>query len=969
MKYQNTIGTSSDFDVFIVFIRYLFLFLICPVSLIKGAIIPTDDKEKTGLIYEIIPVRVMTDGYKTFYLDALYTNKKILYIDIVKLFSTLKIPCFSEQNGNSLTGFIESEDQTYLIDYEKGILKTGTRLTQTLTGLVKDKGVLYLESKLFTELFGITLNFNYRTLYIQLISKHELPLIKLQRIEKTRSNLSKLKGEVFADTVLKRNYHLLKFGALDWSISTNRSETGSGSNNLALAVGTEIFYGEADLQVNYYDRQKFDNRQLFYLWRWVDNDKPIIKQAQIGTISTQTISYINAPVVGFSIRNSPTTIRKSKGYYFIKEFTEPNWDVELYINNVLVDYTKADASGFYVFKVPIVYGYTTLKFKFYGSMGEERTSERIKNIPYTVMPAKEFEYGFSAGIVENNNTSRFARGELNYGVNRYFTIGGGAEHLSSITNGSNIPFLTATLQPFNNLTLNTEYAHGVRTKAHLNYYFKKDISLDLEYTNYVVGQRATIQNADEEVKARLSAPFSFKKLRGFARIDWTQLVYNSFKYNQTNIMFSVYYKLLSANSSTQVNWLKGRIPNITSDLNLLYRFGKGYTFRPSIQYNVYKNAVTMYNLTLEKYISKGDISIAYERIISSNTTIINLNFKYDLNFARTNVSVSQQKQRTEHSEKPEKASTVFSESVQGSLVFGRGNKYIYKSNNPSVGRGGISFYPFLDINQNGKFDKGESMVKLSTSRIMHSKIINEKDSILSIPDLMAFTWYTFEFKDTDLGNIAWRFKKKRYKIIIDPNQFKRVDVPIVPVYEIEEMAYLNCSSISIQHEFTIRSLKDGDMVDKIDFVMESIKEDNPSKVSISNVQIPMQYELKSYDINHLPNLYINKKLEMVIRDTVINLKRTLLYDVQLYTSHKQIKPEDLFTQLISKVPGIKVIEMTGKDGLYHYSTGVFLNPDEAYEYFHYIREKGWIFGYVSIYTGGKRKAITFNTAPTPRKQS
>jgi hypothetical protein len=54
------------------------------------------------------------------------------------------------------------------------------------------------------------------------------------------------------------------------------------------------------------------------------------------------------------------------------------------------------------------------------------------------------------------------------------------------------------------------------------------------------------------------------------------------------------------------------------------------------------------------------------------------------------------------------------------------------------------------------------------------------------------------------------------------------------------------------------------------------------------------------------------------------------------------------------------METEGKDGLYHYSTGVFLNPDEAYDYFQYIREKGWMFGYVTVYSGGKRKVITFN---------
>jgi hypothetical protein len=936
-----TIGNIKSFDVFIVLISCIIL--IFKISVSMGANIPNlKDNEKDALVYEVIPVRVIVEGYKTFYLDALYTNKKLVFVNIAALFSTLNIPCYTSQNGNNLTGFIENENLTYLIDYENGILKEGNKVVQSSPGLVKEKGVLYLESTLFTELFGIFLNFNYRALSIQLKSNFELPLIKQLRLEKMRNTLKKIKGEIPADTTFPRTYHLMKFGALDWSIASTQTENKNGNNHLAMALGTELLYGEADFSVNYYDKQKLDNRQLFYQWRWVDNDQSIIKQAQTGILSTQTISYINAPVIGFSIRNAPTTIRKATGYYYVNEYTEPNWDVELYINNALVDYTKADPSGLYHFKVPMVYGYTTLKFKFYGPMGEERSLERMMNVPYSIMPAKEFEYGFSAGIVENSATSRFARGELSYGINQHVTIGGGIEHFSSITNGATIPFLSTTIQPFSTLTLNAEYAHGVRTAAHLNYYLKKDISLDIEYTRYVRGQQATIMNAPEERKVRVSAPFNFRKMRGFARVDYTQLVYNTFKYNQANVMLSTYYKQLSLNSTTQINWINQRALNISSDLSLLYRILNGYTLRPSIQYNSYYNAFTNYKVILEKQIPKGDCSITYEKNCSSNTTIINLNFRYDLNFARTNLSASRQKTRPDHAENPGIGSTVISESAQGSIAFGRGKGYIYKSNNSSVGRGGISFYPFLDMNQNGKFDKGESMVKLSTSRITTTKIISEKDSILSIPDLIAFTWHTIEFKDSDLENPLWRFKKKRYKILIDPNQFKRVDVPIVPVFEVEEPTM------------------EGDLVTKTDSIPITIKSTTLAKMTISSEPIAVMYALKTGDIHHLLNLDMNKKVAMVSRDTMIYLKRTMLYDVQLYTSHKPIKPEDQFTQLIARVPGIKVLETEGKDGLYHYSTGVFLNPDEAYDYFQYIREKGWIFGYVTVYSGGKRKVITFN---------
>jgi len=264
----------------------------------------------------------------------------------------------------------------------------------------------------------------------------------------------------------------------------------------------------------------------------------------------------------------------------------------------------------------------------------------------------------------------------------------------------------------------------------------------------------------------------------------------------------------------------------------------------------------------------------------------------------------------------------------------------------------------------------------------------------------------------------------KYRILIDPNQFKHIDVPIVPIGEIEGMTYINkdnkikgIGKISVrfydknsnrkiaetfsesdgyirytglepgeytaridsvqlynlhyttsrkQRDFIIKSLKEGDLVNQIDFMLEPepehpTSENKPTdflKMAFLPEQLTIISELKPYNPNHL--LFQNdENFKMVTKDTMIILKPTLLYDVQLYTSHNQINPGDLFTQLIAKIPGIKIMEVLGKDGLYHYSTGVFLNPDEAYQYFQYIMEKGWVFGYVSVYRGGKQKVIVF----------
>ncbi len=58
-------------------------------------------------------------------------------------------------------------------------------------------------------------------------------------------------------------------------------------------------------------------------------------------------------------------------------------------------------------------------------------------------------------------------------------------------------------------------------------------------------------------------------------------------------------------------------------------------------------------------------------------------------------------------------------------------------------------------------------------------------------DLNAFVNYNVEFYDNDLENIAWRFKHKIYQVLIDPNQFKRVDIAIIIVGEAIGMVYLD----------------------------------------------------------------------------------------------------------------------------------------------------------------------------------
>jgi hypothetical protein len=730
-----------------------------------------------------VPVEVFIKGYGSIEIDIIITNDNLFYIDVLDLFKKLEIKCVENKEGRNLNGFIENESKLYSIDFDKQQIIVGKKLIHIPNSIVKELNSIFVESTVFTEAFGINMVFNYRSLSIKMDAKFEFPIIKKKRIDKIRNNVAKdqFKSEKKMDTLIGRKYHVMNGLSLDWSFLSNKLENKNFNNRYSLGLGTELLGGEAKIAMNFFNQLGFDRRQLFYNWRWIENDNKYIKQIQIGKIGSQSISFIGAPLVGLSFNNSPNTIRKAKGTYTIRDYTEPNWTVELYINDVLVNYTASDPSGLYEFKVPIVYGYNTLKLKFYGPLGEERTEERIMDTPYAFMPTNVMEYNVTSGILEVENGSKFGRAEVKYGVTRVFTVGGGIEYLSSISNHPVIPFANISFQPFTKMIVNMEFANSVSFKGLLNYSFGQSAFLDIDYANFVKGQQATNDRTNETLKIRVSLPIKINLFTANTQISYNNYNYDTFNFNQINALLSGRYRNYSTNFSLASNWISDKDPYITSTIIFGHRLRNGLTIRPSLQYNVTDKTMTFYRAELEKRMAKMSYSISYERNMQFQLNNVSVNFKYDLPYARTNASVAYIDNLSS-----------FSEGAQGSVTFGGGNGTILTGNNSSLGKGGVLIFPFLDLNQNGIRDKGEKLVLLNSVKVSGGRaIISKKDSIVRISDLNSFINYNIEFKNDDLENIEWKFKHNTYQILVDPNQYKKVDVPILVLGEVNGEIYLN----------------------------------------------------------------------------------------------------------------------------------------------------------------------------------
>jgi hypothetical protein len=109
----------------------------------------------------------------------------------------------------------------------------------------------------------------------------------------------------------------------------------------------------------------------------------------------------------------------------------------------------------------------------------------------------------------------------------------------------------------------------------------------------------------------------------------------------------------------------------------------------------------------------------------------------------------------------------------------------------NVGKGGIIFLPFLDINDNGKRDKNEPKVNGLNIRVNGGGIAkNRKDSTIIVLGLEPYINYFVELNANSFEYIAWRIKKKTLNMAINPNQLKLVEIPISVVGEALGMVYI-----------------------------------------------------------------------------------------------------------------------------------------------------------------------------------
>ncbi|MCD6598295.1 MAG: SPOR domain-containing protein, partial [Bacteroidales bacterium] len=755
-----------------------FIIFICLFTFLPG--ITSFAQEETA--YDEISVFLNVRNVGSGEIDAVIKGSEV-YLPVTDLFDFLKIRNIPSPGLETITGFFINQEASYSIDRIKNQIQYGNKSFKLETGdLIRTETNLFLRSSFYGQIFGLNCIFDFRNLSVTVNTKLELPIIREMRQAEMRENLNRLKGEVKADTIIGRSYPMFHFGMADWSVIATEQINGQAETRLNLTLGAIIAGGETTVSLNYNSREPFTEKQQYYLWRRVNNDNKFVKQVMAGKVFTHATSSIFDPVVGVQVTNTPTTFRKSFGSYTLNDKTEPGWMVELYVNNVLVDFVKADAAGFYSFQVPLVYGNSLVRLKFYGPWGEERVSERNISIPFNFLPKKKLEYYVNAGIVEDTLFSRFSRSSVNYGLSRGVTIGAGYEYLSSVSSGPMMPFANASFRLAPNLLLSTEFTYGVRAKGSLSYRLRSNIQFDLNYTKYAKGQTAINFNYLEERKVAISVPIRIKKFSAYTRLTVNQLVLPTTLYTTGEWLLSGSLWGVSTNLTTYALFIGNTSPTVYSNLALSFRFPGNITVTPQIQYGFTDNGLQTGRIRLEKrVIQNGYLNLSYEKSFMSDFYVGEIGFRYDFKFAQSGFSTRRTNKYT-----------TLVQHARGSFISDRKTRYNTTDNRANVGKGGITVLPFIDINANGTRDAGEPKAYGLSLRASSGRIERiDNDTTIRIFNLEPYADCFIELEQSGFDNISWTLKNKTMSVAVDPNMLKLIEIPIYVVGEASGMVTID----------------------------------------------------------------------------------------------------------------------------------------------------------------------------------
>lgn len=772
------------------------------VSLFFCFLAPSVSQSQQSPQYEEVVFGFTLKDLGSYNISVAVRNDKI-YLPLMELFNIFEV-YYTIEGEYSIKGTYLSSTSPMTIDPVRRVITLGgKRYEFKEEEMFKGDLDIYLSTEKFEEIFGVVSTVNFNRLQIVAETARELPALvhrrtALERAERWSGPRATVKYPLRND----RERSLLSGAVMDYNVSTSLNKFSSKATSYTFTGGGEVAGGDVQgsLVGGTGQSASFNDAR----WRYVVRENEYFSSVTAGQITTG--SDFVPRVTGIALSNEPVEPRVMFDNYVVDGYTEPESDVELYLNDRLVDFQKTNAAGYYRFQFPLTYGTIRVAVKTFSKYGDINVSEKQVQVPFTFVPDGVLSYNLQAGKPNDNlvaaNDMYFGNANLLYGATNWLTLKGGLEGASKGSLKKPIFDGGLSSRLFSQYIIEVDAAPNAYYRINANALFASNAGLYIQYQKNVMTDSLMGISPQQNGNLALYLPLTFVSSGTGIRFseDYTEGVSGkrfsprfdlSTRLTDVQLLLS-YSEVMSGPEVRPLKFAGGGLLTTTAtDVlpreSFLPEFLQGFLLRGQATYDLQSKTFEDVTLQFSKtFMQVFQFNLGFERNFAFKSTSLQAGLIMDLNFTRTSSVFDETN-----------GSNTSRHSLYGSVAIDRNTGTPLLSNREEIGKGGVDVVLFVDNNNNGVHDAGDELIPARGVKVDGmGKVELGRDSVVHISQLQSYFRYNLEVDRQQIDpNLVPTIDM--FSFVADPNQFKHIEIPFYRGGTISGSVYLERGGVRV----------------------------------------------------------------------------------------------------------------------------------------------------------------------------
>lgn len=353
-----------------------------------------------------------------------YATRGGLLLPLSAVADALEFPIRVSVKDGTASGWFIAEENLFSLNLGHGeVIVKGERKALAPGTVELQPDDIYVDSATLGSWFGVNFNFTYSTLTVDVVAQPgvRLPFEAAAENEKRRRQLGNRQVAEKNYPLKQAPYKILTTPFVDVNSQTEFTDEHTKEYASAL-VTNDLLYMHNDTFVNM-ENSKLSDLRVTLSRRSPDgklfsDDEPMshtkfgeatralgISEVAAGDIYSSQLPLTgrNQGGRGLMVSNEPYDRVTQFNTTTLEGDILPNWDVEIYRNDELLDFQKASGNGHYEFRdVQLLSGTNIIRLVFYGPHGETR--EETRQILVRSDITREGESYFRMTVMQQDNS-------------------------------------------------------------------------------------------------------------------------------------------------------------------------------------------------------------------------------------------------------------------------------------------------------------------------------------------------------------------------------------------------------------------------------------------------------------------------------------------------------------------------------------------------------------------------------------